>query len=175
MRPPPNDPVFIILVALLTTILSVPILILLNYLLNGYASNYPGSRSLDDEIGKEDEIDGTNPSKKSSTSNITAAEILRNSMSSSAFGAKLRKGLPAGDTVDYRSINITSQNSYAGKREQSFDHKSFLVDTSSVDSSEGYGGSLPCPSRIINCLPRQLQHCQKRDRANICIHYSIKF
>ena len=115
MRPPPKDPVFIILVALLTIILSIPILLVLNYLLNGYASNYPGSRSLDDEVGEEDEMRSTNPPKKSSTPNTTSAEILRNSTSSSAFGAELKKGLPAGNAVDYRSINITSQISYAGK------------------------------------------------------------
>ena len=132
LRPPPNDPVFIILVALLTTILSIPILLLFNFLLNGYASNYPGSRRLDDEVGEEEEIDSTNASKKSSTRNTTTSEILRNSTSTSAFGMKLRKGLPAGDTVDYRSMNITSQNSYIGKRKQSLDLKSFIVDVSSA-------------------------------------------
>ena len=115
MRPPPKDPVFIILVALLTIILSIPILLVLNYLLNGYASNYPGSRGLDDEVSEEEEMANRSPSKKSSTPNATAAEILRDSTSSSAFGAELKKGLPAGDSVDYRSINITSQFSYAGK------------------------------------------------------------
>ena len=134
LRPPPNDPVFIILVALLTTILSIPILLVLKYLINGYASNYPGSRRLDDEVGEEEEISSTNPSKKNRTPNITAAEILRNSTSSLAFGMQLRKGLPAGDAVDYRSINITSQNSYAGERKQSFDLKYLLVDVTSVDS-----------------------------------------
>ena len=127
LRPPPEDFIFTIQVALLTTILSMPILLLLNYLLNGYASNYPGSRGLDDKVGEEEEIDGTNPSKKSSTSNITAAEILRNSTSSAAFGAELKKGLPAGNTVDYRSINITSQISYAGENKHSNDVNSLLV------------------------------------------------
>ena len=105
----------------------------MNYLINGHASNYPGSRGLDDEVGEEEEIDSTNPSKKTSTPNTTAAVLLRNSTSSSAFGAELKKGLPAGNTVDYRSINITTQNAYAGKRKQSFDLKSFLVDVFSVD------------------------------------------
>ena len=115
LQHPPKDPIFIILVALLTTILSIPILFLLKYLINGYASNYPGSRNLEDEVGEEEEMASKNPSKKSSTPNTTAAEILRNSTSSSAFGEELRKGLPAANTVDYRSINITSQFSYAGK------------------------------------------------------------
>ena len=87
----------------------------MNYLLNGYASNYPGSRGLDDEVGEEEVIASTNTSKKSSTQKTTTAEILRNSTSSSAFGLELKKGLPAGNAVDYRSINITSQFSYAGK------------------------------------------------------------
>ena len=112
------------------------------YLLNGYASNYPGSRGLDDEVVEEEEIDSTSLSKKSCAPNTTAAEILRNSTASSAFGAELKKGLPVGNTVDYRSINITSQISYAGNK-QSFDLNSLLVDVPSVVSSEGYRGHLP--------------------------------
>ena len=115
LQHPPKDPIFIILVALLTTILSIPILFLLKYLINGYASNYPGSRSLNDKVDDEEEMTGTDPSKKSNTPNTTAVEILRNSTSSAAFGAELKKGLPAGNAVDYQSINITSQFSYAGK------------------------------------------------------------
>ena len=83
-----------------------------------------------------------NPSKKSSTPNATAAEILRNSTSFSAFGAELKKGLPAGNAVDYRSINITSQNSYAGKSKLSFDLNSLVVDVPSIVSSEDCRGSL---------------------------------
>ena len=138
LRLPPKDPVFIILVALLTTILSLPILLSLNYLLNGYASNYPGSRGLNDEVGDEEEMDSTIPSTKSSAPNTTAAEILRNSTSFSAFGAELKKGLPAGNAVDYRSINITTQNSYAGGSKQSFEFYCLVVDV----SSEDYRGSL---------------------------------
>ena len=134
LRPPPKDFIFIILVALLTTILSIPILIFLTYLLNGYASNYPGSRGIHDEIGGEKEIASTDPSKKSSASSTTAAEILRNSTASSLFEVELKKGLPAGNTVDYRSINIISQNSYAGKRKHFFEFNCLLVDVSSVDS-----------------------------------------
>ena len=99
----------------------------MNYLINGHASNYPGSRGLDDEVGEEEEIGSKNSSKKNRTANTTAAEILRNSTSSSAFGAELKKGLPAGNAADYRSINITSQFSYAGKNKWSFDLVSLLV------------------------------------------------
>ena len=162
MRPPPEDPVFIILVALLTTILSIPILLVLNYLLNGYASNYPGSRGIHDNAGEEEEIATTKkPFKISSAPSITAAEILRNSASSSAFGAELKKGLPTGITVNYRSINITSQISYAGESNHSFDLDSLLINVSPVDTSGDYRGSLPLPSHVISNLPRQHQHCQQ--------------
>ena len=73
-----------------------------------------------------------NHCQKSSTPNTTTAEILRNSLSSSAFGEELRKGLPAGVAVDYRTINITTQNSYAGNK-RSFDLNSLLVDVSYED------------------------------------------
>ena len=64
-------------------------------------------------------------------------------MSSSAFGEELRKGLPAGNTVDYRIINIISQISYAGKNKYSFDLNSLLVNGSSIDKQEDYRGFLP--------------------------------
>ena len=89
----------------------------MNYLINGYASNYPGSRGVQKEIGEKEIINSTNPSKESSTPNTTAAVILRDSMPPSAFGAELKKGLPLGNTVDYGGINITAQNSYAGNKQ----------------------------------------------------------
>ena len=143
--------------ALLTTLLSIPILLLLEYLINGYASNYPGSRGLDDEVVEEDEMASTKLSKKSSAPNITAAELLRNSTSSAAFGAELKKGLPAGNTVDYRSINITSQFSYAGKRKESIDLLSLFVNVFNVVLLERYVGSLPLHICIIKYLPIQGQ------------------
>ena len=79
-----------------------------------------------------------NHCQKSSTPNTTTAEILRNSLSSSAFGEELRKGLPTDNTIDYQSINITSQITYAGNK-QSFDLNFLFVDV----SSEDYRGSLP--------------------------------
>ena len=157
LLPPPKDPVFNILVALLTTLLSIPILLLLKYLINGYASNYPGSRRLDDEGGEEEEMSSKNPSKKSSTPNTTAAEILRNSTSSAAFGAELKKGLPAGNSVDYRSINITSQFSYAGKKKEWMDLLSPLVNVSYVVLLEHHRGSLPLCIYIMKYLRIQDQ------------------
>ena len=47
-KPPPQDPVFIILVALLISILTLPLLMLLHYLINEHGSNYPGHRELVD-------------------------------------------------------------------------------------------------------------------------------
>ena len=47
-KPPPQDPVFIILVALLISILTLPLLMFLHYLINEHASNYPGHRELVD-------------------------------------------------------------------------------------------------------------------------------
>ena len=134
LRPPPKDPVFIVLVALLTVILSIPLLLFVNYLLNGYASNYPGSRGLHDEVVAEEEMASKNHSQKCSAPNTTAAELLRNSTASSAFGVELKKGLPAGNAVDYRSINFISQTSYAGKNKQSSDLNSLLVDVPSIVS-----------------------------------------
>ena len=149
LRPPPKDPVFIILVALLTVILSIPLFLFVNYLLNSYASNYPGSRGHDDEVVEEEEMARKNHSQKSSAPNITAAELLRNSTASSAFGVELKKGLPAGNTVDYRSINFISQTSYAGKYKQPSDLNFLFVDAFPVVSVKDYRGSLPTNCRLI--------------------------
>ena len=114
LRPPPNDAIFIILVALLTIILSIPILLFLHYLINGYGSNWPGGRSRPDDEGLDPDHFTRKQFDKNITENVSSAEVLRNSLYSIAFGKELKKGQPEGNTVDYRSINITAQIAYAG-------------------------------------------------------------
>lgn len=54
---PPKDPVFIVLVALITILLGLPIVILLRLALFEYGSTWPGSNRSDDEVhAKEKEI-----------------------------------------------------------------------------------------------------------------------
>ena len=118
-RPPPTDPVVTILVALLTTIISVPILVFLNFLLDGYASNWPGSRGVVDDIGTEGETKRKTHIQRKDTPSATASEILRNSSYSSAYGEELKKGLPEGNAVDYQRVNTISQIAYAGTCVQS--------------------------------------------------------
>ena len=113
LRPISKDPTFIILVALLTTILSLPIFVLMKYVLEGSASNWPGSRESIDDVGAEVDPPGSNPVVKKDTPS-TAAEILRNSASSSAFSKELQKGLRAGDILDSYSAGVISQMAYAG-------------------------------------------------------------
>ena len=55
---PPNDPVFIILVALITILLGIPIVILLRLALFEYGSTWPGSTGSGDEVhAREKEVD----------------------------------------------------------------------------------------------------------------------
>jgi hypothetical protein len=50
LAPPPSDPIFTILVALLTIIMSIPIVMLLQYVINEFACKRPGSKSPETEI-----------------------------------------------------------------------------------------------------------------------------
>ena len=110
LRPPPTDPIFTILVSLLTTIITVPILILVHYVLIGYASHEPGRRWFMNET----EIEEATSEKKENTKNLTTAEKLRNSICSSPFNAEMKRVSPADDLADNFAAGIISQIAYAG-------------------------------------------------------------
>ena len=97
--------------ALLTTFLSIPILLLLRYLLDGYASRWPGRGAAD-----EFEVGGKQPVKdqahRDTTLNAAIADVRRNS---SAFGREVKKGMPARDSIDWSTAGTISQMAYAGK------------------------------------------------------------
>jgi hypothetical protein len=50
LAPPPSDPIFTILVALLTIVMSIPIIMLLQFILDEYASKQPGSLKPESEV-----------------------------------------------------------------------------------------------------------------------------
>jgi hypothetical protein len=50
LAPPPSDPIFTILVALLTIVMSIPIIMLLQFVIDEYASKQPGSKSRESEV-----------------------------------------------------------------------------------------------------------------------------
>ena len=120
LRPPPTDPVFTILVALLTIILSIPILILLKCVLNGYASNFPGSRGLrhrddledlthtesDQDLGRGKDKDKDSASQASSRDLLPPA--------TTTFGREMSKGLLTGRAADYTTSESISQLAYSG-------------------------------------------------------------
>ena len=53
LTPPPSDPIFTILVALITLILVVPIVSLINYILENYARKSPMGRGFEDDFTYE--------------------------------------------------------------------------------------------------------------------------
>ena len=105
---------FIILIALLTTILSIPILLLLHYLINGYGSNWPGGRVFRDIQDEDRELPGRKSVDRSISPSVSSSTLSRGSFSSATFANELKKGLSEYDTVDSRQINIMSQIAYAG-------------------------------------------------------------
>ena len=109
LRPPPNDLFFVVIVALVTTFLSIPILIILHCLINGYGSKWPGGKAL--LLDVDHEVTPASPPHTSDIANVPAAELLRNSLYSFTFGKESKKGLLA-STADYTS-NLESQNVFA--------------------------------------------------------------
>lgn len=103
---PPTDHAFTILVALLTGILSTPLLVAFTFVLNTYASTWPGSRGIEDDVGKCEDPEGDeNGDKKEEISEPDTAAILRSSTRRSEFAevvkrAVLRGGMSGKDTAD---------------------------------------------------------------------------
>ena len=107
--------------ALLTTIVSIPILVILHYVLHGYASNWPGSRGTQDDIGKvymsgAEEGEGSDRFiSAAATATSSATEMAcRDSASGSAFGIELKKALPTDSATDYHTAGMMAQIAYAG-------------------------------------------------------------
>ena len=94
---------------------------LLHYILNAYASNWPGSRGFDD-VKKIETADKQSEKENSSSQNeirklSTVAKLSSNSSFSLAFGEVIMRTLPKGKAVDYNTANAMSQIAYAGMYE----------------------------------------------------------
>ena len=116
LRPPPNDPISIILIALLTAITTIPLLMVLHYVLIGYASHWPVAKASISEIDTEtEEIETV---KRSSiigdSDNLTMAKRLRNLTHSSSFKEEAKKELPVGDVVNSMTADALAQIAYSG-------------------------------------------------------------
>ena len=114
LRPPPTGPIFTILVSLLTTIITVPILLLVRYVLLGYASHKPIKRGSIDETEIGEESSKKNKLNRQSAANLTTAEKLRNSICSSPFGKEMKRASPASDLTDSVTAGTISQIAYTG-------------------------------------------------------------
>ena len=117
MTPAPSDPVFTIIVALLSAIMSIPILIMLNKSLDRYSGNWPGSRGFEDDLDEATKGEEIGKARKSERVDIrvsNVAEKLRNSTRESAFGEEIKKGLLSGSAIDVASDPNTSQIAYTG-------------------------------------------------------------
>ena len=117
MTPAPNDPVFTVIVALLSAIMSIPVLIMLKTTLDRYGCNWPGSRGFEDDlinVKKVGERGDLGKNKRIDVRQISVAEKLRNSTRESAFGEEIKKRLLSGSAIDVASDPNISQIVYTG-------------------------------------------------------------
>ena len=108
LRPPPNDPQFIIYVALLTAILSLPIILIVQFVLTTYASNYPGDRGYEKDIEKE------NADQK--VAEFEASKELLRPGGLSNFGEILKNGVLRGSFSKQVSTAEVAKMAYTGKQ-----------------------------------------------------------
>ena len=103
-RPPPRDPKFTILVALLTVLLSVPIVLILNFVLDAYASNVPGSQDFGEGSVREEENE-----------QVGASDELLRAGGQSEFEEMIRNDMMSGPLNKSISPSEFSQQTYAGE------------------------------------------------------------
>lgn len=113
-RPPPSSANFVILIALLTAVMSIPFIVIIEFVLEGSASNVPGSRGFEDDINfeKEEKIKEAEAFQKLNSSN----ELLKTSRQS-AFGEMIKKGVLSGGASKKVSSSEVAQMAYAGEFE----------------------------------------------------------
>jgi hypothetical protein len=114
---PPDDHAFAILVALLTTILSAPLLVAVTYVLDTYASTWPGSRGIEDDVGKEKVSEGEKNGEKSEENvELDIAAQLRNSTRKSEFQEVIKKAVLRGGMAGKDPTAELVKFAYAGKQ-----------------------------------------------------------
>ena len=108
MRPPPSDPIFTILVSLLTVLISIPVTMGLTVVLEEFCSKYPGRRLHDDDfvIDRKESI---------LTSESESSQMLRNATTEFAFGDVIRKGIWRGSPSNVISSSDNSKVTYNGQ------------------------------------------------------------
>lgn len=114
---PPDDHTFTILVALLTTILSAPLLVTVTYVLNTYASTWPGSRGIEDDVGKE-KVSEVEKNGEKSEENVepNIAAQLRNSTRKSEFQDVIKKAVLRGGMAGKDPTAELVKFAYAGRQ-----------------------------------------------------------
>ena len=119
MRPPPTDPIFTILVSLLTVLISIPVTMILTIVLEEYCSKCAGGRS-----HEEDFILEKNESIATSVSEDTP--MLKNA-NEYAFGDVIRKGIWKGSPSNVNGTSDTSKTAYNGMSTFNLKNQKFLI------------------------------------------------
>lgn len=111
IQAPPTDPAFTILIALLTMIMTIPIVMILHFILQEYAGVWPGSRGFEDDVCEEGKK--TDEGVKEPRENV--AVKLRNAFRQSDYGEVIKKGIRKGGMAGRDAAAEESQMVYAGK------------------------------------------------------------
>jgi hypothetical protein len=107
----PKDHTFTILVALLTTILSLPLLVVFTFVLEQYGSTWPGSRGIEDDVGKEEDLE-----LDDNTAGTDSADALRHSTRKSDFEDVIKRAVLRGGMSGKDPSAEFAQRAYAGKK-----------------------------------------------------------
>ena len=106
LRSPPNDPIFLILVVLLTLVLVTPIGSLINHVLEHYARKSPSSRGFDDDITYDTAM-GASPA----TSSVGAPDLFGRILPPASSA---RKGISAETSVEVAQFSYNGTTPFHG-------------------------------------------------------------
>ena len=120
MRPPPTDPIFTILVSLLTVLISIPVTMILTVVLEEYCSKFPGGRLHGEAFMVEKD-------ESTSTSVSKGAQMLTNATNEYGFGDVIRKGIWKGTQSNVNGTSDTSKIAYNGMFTCYPDNQNFLI------------------------------------------------
>jgi hypothetical protein len=110
----PKDYTFTILVALLSTILSLPLLVVFTFVLEQYGSTWPGSRGIEDDVGKEEDLELDDNGEN--TAGTYSADALRHSTRKSDFEDVIKRAVLRGGMSGKDPSAEFAQRAYAGKK-----------------------------------------------------------
>ena len=112
LREPPSDVMFVVLVSFATVIISIPLIVVLNMVLEIYCSKWPGEAVDEDRITEA--LSGTKP-KQGARCSKTLKSLESDTVEKRYFGEVVKEGIAADGMTPFQAAIEDAKFAYSGE------------------------------------------------------------